>query len=72
MELGSTESVKQAVMAGFGISILSRISICHELEEGTIVNVAIRGLTMQRDIYEVYHSRRPLHPIARAFHEFLR
>jgi DNA-binding transcriptional LysR family regulator len=72
MELGSTEAVKQAVMAGFGISILSRISIRHELEEGTIVSVRIRGLSMQRDIYEVYHSRRPLHPIARAFREFLR
>ncbi len=72
MELGSSESVKQALMAGFGISILSRISIRRELEEGTIVNVRIRGLTMQRDIYEVYHSRRPLHPIARAFREFLK
>jgi DNA-binding transcriptional LysR family regulator len=71
MELGSTEAVKQAVMAGFGVSILSRISIRHELEEGTIVHVPIRGLKMHRDIYEVRHSRRPLHPIARAFREFL-
>jgi LysR family transcriptional regulator, low CO2-responsive transcriptional regulator len=72
MELGSTEAVKQVVMAGFGVSILSRISIRHELEEGTIVHVPIRGLRMQRDIYEVHHGRRPIHPIARAFREFLR
>jgi len=71
MELGSTESVKQALMAGFGISILSRISIRHELEEGTIVKVPIRGLTLERDFYQVYHRHRPLHPIARAFREFL-
>ena len=72
MELGSTEAVKQALMAGFGISILSRVSIRHEVEEGRIVSVPIRGLAMQRDFYEVYHRRRPLHPIARAFREFLK
>jgi DNA-binding transcriptional LysR family regulator len=72
MELGSTESVKQALMTGFGISILSRIAIRRELEEGTLVNVPIRGLVMQRDFYEVYYRRRPLHPIARAFREFLK
>jgi DNA-binding transcriptional LysR family regulator len=71
MELGSTEAVKEALMAGFGFSILSRISIRHELDEGTIVEVAIRGLKMERGIYEVVHRGRPLHPIARAFHEFL-
>jgi len=72
MELGSTEAVKEALMAGFGFSILSRISIRHELEEGTIVEVAIRGLNMERGFYEVIHSRRPLHPIAQVFREFLK
>ena len=72
MELGSTEAVKRALMAGFGISILSRISIQHELAEGTIVEVPIRGLTMKRDFYQVFHKRRPLHPIAQAFREFLK
>jgi DNA-binding transcriptional LysR family regulator len=33
--------------------------------------VPIRGMTMKRDFYQVYHRRRPLHPIARAFREFL-
>lgn len=72
MELGSTEAIKSAVLAGFGISILSRISIRHELAEGSLVEVPIRGLTMQRDFYQVYHARRPLHPIAQAFREFLK
>lgn len=72
MELGSTEAVKEALMAGFGFSILSRISIRHELEEGTIVEVPIRGLKMERGFFEVFHSRRPLHPIAHAFRQFLR
>jgi DNA-binding transcriptional LysR family regulator len=72
MELGSTEAVKEALMAGFGISILSRISIRHELAEGSIVEVPIRGLSMSRKFYQVFHRRRPLHPIAKAFREFLK
>jgi DNA-binding transcriptional LysR family regulator len=71
MELGSTEAIKEALMAGFGISILSRISIRHEIAEGSIVEVPIRGMTMKRDFYQVYHRRRPLHPIAAAFRQFL-
>ena len=72
MELGSTEAIKSALLAGFGISILSRISISHELAEGSLVEVPIRGLAMQRGFYEVYHNRRPLHPIAQAFQAFLK
>jgi DNA-binding transcriptional LysR family regulator len=72
MELGSTEAVKEALMAGFGVSILSRISIRHELAEGSIVELPIRGMTMERDFYQVFHGRRPLHPIAQAFRGFLK
>jgi DNA-binding transcriptional LysR family regulator len=72
MELGSTEAVKEALMAGYGFSILSRISIQHELEDGIIVEVPIRGLKMERGFYQVFHSRRPLHPIAQVFREFLK
>ena len=72
MELGSTEAIKEALMAGYGVSILSRISIRHELEEGTIIEVPIRDVIMERDFYEVCHSRRPVHPIALAFRAFLK
>jgi DNA-binding transcriptional LysR family regulator len=72
MELGSTEAVKEALMAGFGFSILSRISIRHELKDGSIVEVRIRGLKLERGFYEVVHTRRPLHPIAQVFRQFIK
>lgn len=72
MELGSTEAVKEALMAGYGFSILSRISIQHELADGNIVEVPLRGLKMERGFYQVLHSRRPLHPIAQTFCDFLK
>ena len=72
MELGSTEAVKEAIMGGHGLSILSRVSIRHELAAGSLVEVPIRGLKMKRDFYLVYHRGRPLHPNAEAFREFLK
>ena len=72
MELGSTEAVKEALMAGYGFSILSRISIQHELADGNIVEIPIRGLKMERAFYQVVHNRRPLHPIAQTFRDFLK
>jgi len=72
MELGSTEAIKESIIAGYGMSILSRISIRRELTAGNLVEIPIRGLTMQREFYQVYHARRPLHPIAQAFREFLK
>jgi DNA-binding transcriptional LysR family regulator len=72
MELGSTQAVKEALLAGFGVSILSRISIRHQLADGSLVAVPIRGLSMSRDFYQIFHRRRPLHPIAKTFREFLK
>jgi LysR family transcriptional regulator, low CO2-responsive transcriptional regulator len=72
MELGSTQAVKEAVLGGFGISILSRISIRHQLADGSLVAVPIRGLSMTRDFYQIFHRHRPLHPIAKTFREFLK
>jgi DNA-binding transcriptional LysR family regulator len=72
MELGSTAAVKEALISGCGISILSRISISRELADGILVAVAIRGLKMKRDFYEVCYKQRPLSPVAQAFRKFLR
>lgn len=72
MELGSTAAVKEALISGCGISILSRISISRELADGILVAVAIRGLKMERDFYEVCYKQRPLSPVAQAFGKFLR
>ena len=72
MELGSTAAVKEALISGCGISILSRISIGRELADGILVAVAIRGLKMERDFYEVCYKQRPLSPVAQAFRKFLR
>jgi DNA-binding transcriptional LysR family regulator len=72
MELGSTAAVKEALISGFGISILSRTSIRRELADGLLVEIPIRGLKMDRAFYEVCYKRRPLSPVSQAFRNFLR
>src|SRR5204862_6840805 len=44
MELGSTEAIKAALIAGKGFSILSRHSIRRELRDRALIAVPIRGL----------------------------
>jgi DNA-binding transcriptional LysR family regulator len=72
MELGSTAAVKEALISGFGISILSRVSVARELAEGLLTEIPIRELKMTRDFYEVCYKGRPLSPVAQAFRDFLK
>jgi len=72
MELGSTEAIKEALVAGFGISILSRTSIRRELRDGSLKEVRIRGLRLERDFYQVIHRQRVLSAVSDAFIRFLK
>jgi DNA-binding transcriptional LysR family regulator len=72
MELGSTEAIKEALLAGLGVSILSRTSVLREIRSGLLSGVAIRGLKLERNFYQVLHRRRTLSPVARAFRSFIK
>jgi len=48
VELGSDSAIKQAVMAGLGISILSRQAIELELSVGRLVILPVAGLPLRR------------------------
>jgi len=70
--LGSNDSVKQALKAGLGASILSRVSIRDELEQGSLKEISVRGLRMPRHFYLVFHKKRSLPAPYRAFLFYLR
>lgn len=72
MELGSTEAIKEALIAGRGFSILSRTSIQRELRDGFLRQIPIRGLKLQRDFYQIVHRQRVLSPVSHAFIQFLK
>jgi LysR family transcriptional regulator, low CO2-responsive transcriptional regulator len=70
MELGSNETIKQAVMAGLGIALISAHTISAEVAERRLVCLDIEGLPILRHWYVVCRSDRRLSPAARAFRDF--
>ncbi|CAM3271644.1 LysR family transcriptional regulator [Filibacter tadaridae] len=53
VELGSTQSIKSAVEAGLGISIVPKLSVKKELELGVLKHVSISGVHIIRDLWLV-------------------
>jgi len=50
-EMGSTEAIKQAIKAGYGISILSEISVRDLEETGAVKSLHIRGIPLIRHFF---------------------
>ncbi|HMK60346.1 MAG TPA: selenium metabolism-associated LysR family transcriptional regulator [Dissulfurispiraceae bacterium] len=57
---GSTDAIKQAVKAGMGISILSRLSVKDELKHKTLREIRIADIEMKRNFYMITHRKRSL------------
>ena len=71
MELGSSEAIKQGVMAGLGISVLSKRNIELELAHGAIALLDVEGFPLVRRWYAVHLSGKRLSLAARNFLEFI-
>ena len=71
MEASSNETIKQAVMAGMGISFISAHTVGLELAAGKLVCLDVVGLPIVRDWYVMYLQDKHLSPIAAAFRTFL-
>ncbi len=53
MELGLQQSVKAAVMAGHGITVISRRAVEQELADGVLAGIAFSGSDLRRDFATV-------------------
>lgn len=71
MEMPSNETIKQAVMAGMGMSFLSLRTVRHELASGHLALVDIEGLPLTGNWYVTHLSHKKLSPAAQAFKSFL-
>ncbi len=71
MEMPSNETIKQAVMAGMGLSFLSMRTMRHELAGGYMALVDIQGMPQVGHWYITHLRQKKLSPAARAFKEFL-
>lgn len=71
MEISSNETIKQAVMAGMGISFISSHTVGLEVATGRLVVLDVVGLPIVRDWYVIHLHDKRLSPIAGAFRAFL-
>ncbi|WP_237385196.1 DNA-binding transcriptional regulator YeiE [Xenorhabdus sp. Sc-CR9] len=58
MELGNSEAIKHAVQYGMGISCLSRRVVQEQLNNGTLTELVLPGLHLNRTLYLIYHRQK--------------
>ena len=71
IEIGSNETIKQAVMAGLGLSLISAHTIAPEVAEGRLAVLRVEGLPILRQWFAIRRSDRELPPAGLALWEFI-
>ena len=71
VEMGSNETIKQAVMAGLGIAFISAHTIEQELQLGRLVILDVEGMPIRRQWFAVSRSDRSRSPAMSIFEDFL-
>lgn len=71
MQIHSTETIKQAVVAGFGIAFLSAHTIGLDLLAGNLVVLDVEDFPAQLNWYLVHNRTKHLTPVTAAFKDFL-
>ncbi len=72
LELGLQESARSAVVAGFGVTFISRSAIESDLAAGTVAIAQVEGLEPSREIALVRSSGRAETRVAQAFVAYAR
>jgi hypothetical protein len=71
MEIKSTETIKQAVIAGMGVAFLSAHTVTLERKVGSLVVLDVQGFPLMLNWYVVHRKHKRLPPVASAFKQFL-
>lgn len=71
MELGSSEAIKQGVMAGLGLAVLSLHSLCLERDAGKLVILDADGFPLKRRWYAVHLKGKKLSLTAKTFLDYI-
>lgn len=71
-EMGSSEAVKEAILAGLGVSILSLFAVNRELSQGLLKAINIKNCSMERHFYIIYKKQFPFMNYHRKFLNFVK
>jgi DNA-binding transcriptional LysR family regulator len=70
-EMGSLCAVKQAVIQGLGVSLVSACAVKAEIKAGLLHAIELEGPKLKRSLYLIHDERRTPSPIGRLFTQFL-
>src|SRR5574340_209321 len=70
-EMGSNETIKQAVMAGMGIAFLSAHTVGLEMAVGRLARLPVVGTPLMRQWFVVHRAEKRLLPLAERFRDYL-
>jgi DNA-binding transcriptional LysR family regulator len=72
MELGSNEAIKQAIVGGLGVSVLSQHTLTLDAPLRQLVILDVVGFPIERQWYVAYPTSKQLSIVARAFLDYLK
>lgn len=68
---GSNETIKQAVMAGLGIALISGHAVASELADGRLVQIRAPGVPILRQWFLMHRRDMPLTAVTEKFRRFI-
>ena len=68
--IANPDTIKQCVMAGLGITVISELAVQDEVRSGLLKGLFLSDLHLEQNFYLISHKNRVLSPVARAFREF--
>jgi DNA-binding transcriptional LysR family regulator len=71
MELGHTEAIKQGVMAGLGVALVSVHAVRGDVASGRLRALRLKGMRIRRHFHVIHNEARTLSASARAFLDLL-
>jgi DNA-binding transcriptional LysR family regulator len=72
MELGSNEAIKQAIVGGLGVSVLSRHTLTLDAPMRQLAILDVAGFPIERQWYVAYPAGKQLSIVARTFLDYLK
>lgn len=72
MELSANESIKQAILAGLGISFMSRYTLGLDTDHIELATLDVQGFPLESQWFFVYPVGKEISVVARTFMDFVR
>ena len=71
IEMDSNETIKQAVIAGLGIAMISEHTVVEELRSGRLVRLEAEMLPIRRQWYLIHRADRRITPVFKTVHDHI-